>query len=259
VEQANHAFLRLKVDISNEDELLFLIDTGADISLLKGNKLIGTTEYDPEKRVKVKCVDGSPMETYGVLEAKVELCNSSVAHGFQSVNKQVDIQCDGILGSDFLQRANAKICYASQTITLNGEEYKMVNKIEQFGTRKPNEQKIGQIKLPPRTETIVRVPVKPGLPLGITNRCELREGVIIAASLTKVTNGYAMTSILNTNDTEVTMQEPLVELDEIDLNWDRDGSTEFESQDREKRVLMRLRLEHLNTEERKLLISSKVF
>jgi hypothetical protein len=39
----------LKVDISSEDELLFLTDTGADISLLTGNKLIGTTEYDPEK------------------------------------------------------------------------------------------------------------------------------------------------------------------------------------------------------------------
>jgi len=76
VGQANVAFLRLKVDISNEDELLFLIDTGADISLLKGNKLIGTTQYDPEKGVKLKCVDGSPMETHGVLEAQIELHNS---------------------------------------------------------------------------------------------------------------------------------------------------------------------------------------
>jgi hypothetical protein len=41
---------------------------GADISLLKGNKLIGATEYDPERKVKVKCVNGSPMETHGVLE-----------------------------------------------------------------------------------------------------------------------------------------------------------------------------------------------
>jgi len=34
VGQANLAFLKLKVDISKEDELLFLIDTGADNSLL---------------------------------------------------------------------------------------------------------------------------------------------------------------------------------------------------------------------------------
>ena len=47
------------MDISKENELLFLIDTGADISILKGAKLIGTTEYDPDRIVKVKCVDGS--------------------------------------------------------------------------------------------------------------------------------------------------------------------------------------------------------
>jgi hypothetical protein len=55
----------------------------------------------------------------------------------------------------------------------------------------------------------------------MTNKCEIQEGVIIAASFTKVVDGWAMTSILNTNDTEVYMQEPLVELDEFDPAWDR--------------------------------------
>jgi len=89
--------------------LLFLIDTGADVSLLKGSKLIGNIEYDPEGKVRVKCVDGSPMETHGVIEATIELGNSSIIHDFQLVNKQVDIQCHGILGRDFLQNARAKI------------------------------------------------------------------------------------------------------------------------------------------------------
>jgi len=67
-----------------------------------------------------------------------------------------------------------------------------------------------------------------------------------------------MTSILNTstNDTEVDMQEPLVELDEVDRAWDRSCSTEFESQETEKEILTKLRLENLNTEERKLLVQS---
>ena len=56
------------MDVSKENDVLFLIDTGADINLLKGDKLLGTTEYDPERKVKVKCVDGSLMETHGVLE-----------------------------------------------------------------------------------------------------------------------------------------------------------------------------------------------
>jgi hypothetical protein len=57
-----------------------LVDTEADISLLKGNKLIGTTECDSKKKVKVKCLDGSPMETHGVVEARIELSNSSIRH-----------------------------------------------------------------------------------------------------------------------------------------------------------------------------------
>jgi len=150
------------VDISKENELLFLIATGADISLLKGDNLIGATEYDPERKVKVKCVDGSPMETHGVLEVRIELKNSSIVHNFQLVNKQVDIPCDGILGRDFLQRAKARLYYESRTITLNGEICIMVGKTKQLDLREPKLRKIGQIKLPPRTESIVKVPVLQG-------------------------------------------------------------------------------------------------
>jgi len=206
---------------------LFLVDTGEDISLLKGNKLIETTEYDPEKNVKVKCIDGCPMETHGVLEARIEIRNSSIVQDFQ-----LDIPCDGILGRDFLQRIRAKVCYESRTVTLNGETRKTVGKAKQLEAKEPNMRKIGQIKLSPRVESIERVPVTPGLPLvGMTNKCEIQEGVILAAPFTEIVDGYVMTIILNTNDTEVDMQEPLVELHEIDLAWDRICSTDFESQD----------------------------
>jgi hypothetical protein len=48
-----------------------LVDTGADIMLVKGNKVIGTTEYDPENKVTVKCVDGLPMQTHESVEARI--------------------------------------------------------------------------------------------------------------------------------------------------------------------------------------------
>ena len=99
----------------------------------------------------------------------------------------------------------------------------MVGKTKQLGLEKPTLRKMVQIKLPPRTESIVKLPVIPESPLvGVTNKGELQKGVIIAASLTRVVNGYAITSILNTNDTEVNVQEPLVELDEVDLAWERE-------------------------------------
>jgi len=133
----------------------------------------------------------------------------------------------------------------------------MVGKAKQLELREPNVRKIGQIKLPPRTESIVKVPVMPGSPLvGMTYKCEIKERAIIAASLTRVVDSYAITSILNTNDTEVNVPETLVELVEIDLTWERDCRTEFESQDREKEIQTQLRFEHLNTEERKLLVQT---
>ena len=45
-------------------------------------------------------------------------------------------------------------------------------------------------------------------------------------------------------------------LEEVDLNWERDSCTEFESQDREKDIQTQLSLQHLNTEERKLLVQT---
>jgi hypothetical protein len=72
-----------------------------------------------------------------------------------------------------------------EPLTLNGEECKMVNKTKQFGAGELNKLKIGQIKLPPRTESILWVPVKLGSPpVGMTNRCKIQEGVVMAASLT---------------------------------------------------------------------------
>ena len=87
----------------------------------------------------------------------------------------------------------------------------------------------------------------------MTSKREIQEGVILGASLTKVVDGYAMTSILNANDEEVDIHEPLVELDEIDPGWDRGYETEIASQDREREIISQLRLENMNGEERKML------
>jgi hypothetical protein len=225
------------VDISHEKELLFLIDTGADISLLKGEKLIDTTDFDPKRKVKGKCVDGSPLETHAVVETKIGLGSNLIPHNFQLVSKQVGISCDGILSQDFFQIAKATICYASRTVILQGERYSMVGQV----------QKRDQIKRPPRTESVVRVPVKPGSPsIGITNKCKLQEGVFMAASLTNMSDGYIFTSILNTNEMETMIQEPLVELEEINFVENQNHATWSDPQDREVEISKQLRMDHLN-------------
>jgi hypothetical protein len=89
--------------------------------------------------------------------------------------------------------------------------------------------KIGQIKLPPRADSVVRVPVALESPqIGIFNKRKLQEGVILVASLTKIVDGYVMTSVPNTNEVDIEVQEPVVELEEIKPAWERCGSAEFE-------------------------------
>jgi hypothetical protein len=218
--EENLQFLKLKVDVSREKEgLLFLVDTGADVSLIKGSKPVGTAEFNPDGRVKVKSVDGSPIETHGAIEAKIGLGSKSVMHRFQLVSKQVDIPCDGVLGRDFFQRARAKICYETRTVVLYGEKYNLDDQAKELGERGT---KAGQIRLPPRTECVVRVPVTPDSPrVGITRRREMQKRVILAAALTKVVDGYALMSVLNTTEEETEVPEPVVELDAIEPEWEK--------------------------------------
>jgi hypothetical protein len=49
----------MRSDTGNGNELLFLVDTGADISLLKPNNLDKTKQFDPERRVQIKSISGS--------------------------------------------------------------------------------------------------------------------------------------------------------------------------------------------------------
>ena len=56
-----------------------MVDTGADVSLIKVSRLIGTTEFNPDAKVKVKCVGGSPIETHGTIDANIEVGGELIA------------------------------------------------------------------------------------------------------------------------------------------------------------------------------------
>jgi hypothetical protein len=66
----------------------------------------------------------------------------------------------------------------------------------------------------------VKPPVKATSPLiGIMDEHEIQDDIFLVGSLTKVVEGHVLNSILNTNESEAEIQEPTVELDEIDPTW----------------------------------------
>ena len=78
---------------------------------------------------------------------------------FQLVSKQMDVPCDGILGRDFLDRAGAKICYATRTLTLGTGSDKVSKALLPLRTEGLT-RAIRRLVLPSRTELVVRLPVK---------------------------------------------------------------------------------------------------
>ena len=45
------------MDIDKGNKLYFLVDSGADISLIKSEKLLGTATFEPRDRPRVKSVN----------------------------------------------------------------------------------------------------------------------------------------------------------------------------------------------------------
>jgi hypothetical protein len=71
--------------------------------------------------------------------------------------------------------------------------------------------------------------------------------------MTKVREGYAITSIASTKREEVEIDEPVLEVAEIERGTEvhpQDGDVSGRQLNRAEEVLKRLRLEHLNEEER---------
>jgi hypothetical protein len=99
---------------------------------------------------------------------------------------------------------------------------------------------------------VVKLSVKEGIniPEGITEKREIQKGVYLAGAMTEVRAGYAITSIANTNDEEVEIDEPVLELEEIGHTDDQPRERGDRYLSRTGEVLKRLRLEHLNKEER---------
>jgi hypothetical protein len=83
----------------------------------------------------------------------------------------------------------------------------MVSRAQLLKVAETKRQQINRIRLPPRAEVVLRVPVKLGSPrVGIIYKRQLQDGVFLAASLTAAVDGYAMTSVLNTNEEEKEVQ-----------------------------------------------------
>jgi hypothetical protein len=197
-------------------KLRFLIDTGAHISICKESSLHPEEKHDSSEKVTIKGISTATLQTLGSLNLQLETEDLYTNHKLQVVSDCITIPFDAILGRDFWDPKGAKIDFEKRIVQMGNLEVEFDDKVETHG-----EGMRMYITLPPRSETMIEVPISnDGNLSGVVTKEELLPGVHMAETLTKSITGRCVVSILNTIETEVSMQTPEVYLELYEAGWE---------------------------------------
>ena len=98
----------------------FIVDTGADISLLKKDCIRSDILCNPRDRIKIQGINKDCIETLASTHSKIFFPNiKTVDHKFHIVGDNFNLNCSGILGIDFLQNFKSIVDYDSGILELN--------------------------------------------------------------------------------------------------------------------------------------------
>lgn len=182
--------MTLECDATNH-KCSFLVDTQADISVLKYDALIENTEIDSSEKINIKGVTDGSIASLGTILANLTFPNLIVQHRFHIVPNTFNIPSEGILGKDFVKRLQCKIDYANMTLTLR------VNNMRCSVPLKESPM-AGTIVLPARSEVIREFHIEGfKFPQVIESR-EIQPGIFIARTISD--SATPLIRVLNTTN-----------------------------------------------------------
>lgn len=102
----------------SEKKLVFLVDTGSQISILKAEKILDA-KIDTKKAIEIMGIaNNTTIRSLGITKALLTCVNTKITHDFHVMHENAFLRTDGILGADFLLKYNAKIDIAEAMIQL---------------------------------------------------------------------------------------------------------------------------------------------
>ena len=187
--------------MGKENKLTFLLDTGANFSVIKRSSLQSRIKYALKGGICIKEISDTIMKTEGTITLKLFTDTHETTHTFHVFGSEFGIQCDGILGRDFFEDKQSIIRYCDQQIILGDVVVKFDSKPDKISSE--------NCKPTPKTryENIVKLPNK-FMGHGIISKRELIPGVYLSESLTKEINGRCITSIVNTLEEDIALDPP---------------------------------------------------
>lgn len=115
----NHE-LTIKLPFSKSTKPLILsIDTGAQISIWKPDKLLKDEKLNTNEKITISGVtEGTKLQTLGSLDTKIKFGNFNIPFKFHILNSGLQLKTDGLIGADFLKTFNAQMDFSNNTLKL---------------------------------------------------------------------------------------------------------------------------------------------
>jgi hypothetical protein len=106
------------VDLGKTGKLRFLIDTGDEISIVRGIKLKPEVRFEPTNGISVKGISDVLLRTEGTVLLKLFTSTHETTHLFHVMGEDFGCLYDGILGRDFWKDKGATIDYCNRVIVM---------------------------------------------------------------------------------------------------------------------------------------------
>ena len=107
-----------RVDLGKEKKLIFLLDTGADLSVIKRSSLQPRIKCSLKGGINIKGISDTIMKTEGTIALKLFTDTHKSAHTFHVVGIEFGIQYDGILGRNLFEDKQSIINYCDQQVIM---------------------------------------------------------------------------------------------------------------------------------------------
>lgn len=211
-----------------------LVDTGADVSILKVGKILLQNSVDNSKIIDIKGVTEGLTKSLGIINTEIWVKNNqTIGHNFHVVSDDFPIPGDGILGRDFLIKYSANLDYGRWTLNL-----RYFNKNFVIPILSGVEE--NQIHIPPRCEVIRQIPSLKNISESVLvlNK-EPLPGVFIARTV--VSPGEGLVKIMNTTFESVILKN--IQLEVISLDKFNIYNINADHNDRHEKLMNQLNKE----------------
>lgn len=186
--------------------LTFLVDSGADVTLIKENVLVPhRCKYFSNSNFVISGIGGNSERTKGQVQSKLKIehvdesnfGDGCVDFSFHVVNSTFPIPTDGILGRDFLQRYRCNVDYGTWILNLFTDNNVKVEIPIHFKMPK----KLSSFSVPARTEIVQALSLNLSEDSLVLNQ-EIMPGVFLANTVVPAV-GIKHVKIINTTQKPV--------------------------------------------------------